>query len=289
MNFQDFASSIIKTDIKKIKETTQPKPFVKWVGGKRSIINELVKRMPTNFNNYYEPFCGGGALFFEIYNMAKGKCFLSDMNADLIIAYNVIKNNPKELIEALKIHKENHCEEYYYKMRELQDLQDPVQNSARFIYLMKTCFNGLYRVNKNNQFNVPIGSYKNPNICDETNIYAVHEALQSVEIKYQDFSKITPQAGDFVYFDPPYQPIKPDSFTKYLSGGFDEKQQERLRDFALELKNKGVLVMISNSNADLIFDLYNKDFKIETVPAPRVVSCKASGRESVMETVVLGF
>ncbi len=289
MNFQDFASSIIKTDIKKVKEQIQPKPFVKWVGGKRSIMQELVKRMPTNFNNYYEPFCGGGALFFEVYNMVKGKCFLSDLNADLIIAYNVIKNNPKELIETLKIHKEKHREEYYYKIREMQDLQDPIQNSARFIYLMKTCFNGLYRVNKNNQFNVPIGSYKNPNICDETNIYAVHEALQGVEIKYQDFSKITPQKGDFVYFDPPYQPIKRDSFTKYISGGFDEKQQERLRDFALELKNKGVFVMISNSNAPLILDLYNKDFKIEMVEVPRAVSGKTAGRESVLEVVVLGF
>lgn len=289
MNFQDFASSIIKTDIKKVKEQTQPKPFVKWVGGKRSIINELVKRMPVNFNNYYEPFCGGGALFFEIYNMVKGKCFLSDMNADLIITYNVIKNNPKELIETLKIHKEKHCEEYYYKVREMQDLQDRIQKSARFIYLMKTCFNGLWRVNKKGEFNVPIGSYKNPNICNESNVYAVHEVLQGVQITHQDFSKITPQKGDFVYFDPPYQPIKPDSFTKYISGGFGEKDQERLRNFALELKNKGVFVMISNSNADLIFDLYSKDFTIETVPAPRVVSCKASGRESVMETVVLGF
>lgn len=255
-----------------MKSHFKPKPFVKWVGGKRSIINELVTRMPTNFNNYYEPFCGGGALFFElsagssqIYNMVKGKCFLSDMNADLVVAYNTIQNNPKELIEALKIHKENHCEEYYYEIRGMQEISDPIQTSARFIYLMKTCFNGLWRVNKKSEFNVPIGSYKNPNICDEINIYATHEALQGVEIKYQDFRKITPQAGDFVYFDPPYQPIKPDSFTKYISGGFDENCQTALRDFAFELKNKGVFVMISNSNAPLILDLYSKDFKIETV------------------------
>ena len=117
---------------------------------------------------------------------------------------------------------------------------------------MKTCFNGLWRVNKKGESNVPIGSYKNPNICDETNIYAVHKVLQNVKITHQDFSKITPQKGDFVYFDPPYQPIKPDSFTKYISGGFGEKDQERLRNFALELKNKGVFVMISNSNAGLL-------------------------------------
>ena len=147
----------------------QPKPFVKWVGGKRSIIKELLQRLPKQIDRYYEPFVGGGALFFEIYNKVNFS-YLSDVNVDLIVAYNTIKNKVYELINALKIHKSNHNEEYYYKIRSLQELEDPIENSARFIYLMKTCYNGLYRVNSKNEFNTPMGSYKNPTICDENNL-----------------------------------------------------------------------------------------------------------------------
>lgn len=288
MDFNNFLSSVVKTDISKIEHATQPKPFVKWVGGKRSIMQELLSRIPKQINNYYEPFVGGGALFFEIYNMVDFS-YLSDLNVDLIVAYNTIKTNPHELIKALKVHTRNHNTDYYYKIRALQDLSSPIENSARFIYLMKTCYNGLYRVNKDNLFNTPIGSYKNPNICDEENLLAVSKVLQKADIKYQDFTKINPQKGDFVYFDPPYQPIKQDSFTKYLSNGFTEKDQERLRDFALALKNKGVNVMISNSDNDFILDLYKNDFKIDKIPAPRFVSCKAQGRSAVMETVIMNY
>jgi DNA adenine methylase len=192
MDFNNFLSSVAKTDVKQIDSTPQPKPFVKWVGGKRAIMSEILQHIPPNINNYYEPFVGDGALFFEIYNMVNGKCYLSDMNVDLVIAYNIIKTKPQQLIELLKNHKENHNEEYYYKIRELQELSDPIENSARFIYLMKTCFNGLWRVNKENRFNTPIGSYKNPNICDGESIFAVNKALQAAEIRYQDFMKITP-------------------------------------------------------------------------------------------------
>jgi DNA adenine methylase len=171
----------------------------------------------------------------------------------------------------------------------MQDLQDPIKNSARFIYLMKTCFNGLYRVNKENEFNTPIGSYKNPNICDKTNILAVNKALQYADIKYQDFTKISPNKGDFVYFDPPYHPTTEDSFTKYLSGGFAETDQTRLKDFALELTNAGVNVMISNSDAEFIVDIYKKNFNIAKVSAPRVVNCKADKRQPVFETLITNY
>jgi DNA adenine methylase len=278
----------LKTEVNQIENTAQTKPFVKWVGGKRSIVNELLQRIPKQIKNYYEPFVGGGALFFEIYNMADFS-YLSDLNSDLVITYNIIKKDPQALIKLLNIHKDNHNEEYYYQIRAMQDLQDPIKNSARFIYLMKTCFNGLYRVNKENEFNTPIGSYKNPNICDKTNILAVNKALQYADIKYQDFTKISPNKGDFVYFDPPYHPTTEDSFTKYLSGGFTETDQTRLKDFALELTNAGVNVMISNSDAEFIVDIYKKNFNIAKVSAPRVVNCKADKRQPVFETLITNY
>lgn len=271
-----------------LKNTIQPKPFVKWVGGKRSIINELLQRIPKQINNYYEPFVGGGALFFEIYNMVNHS-YLSDLNADLVVSYNIIKNEPQKLIGLLNKHRENHNEEYYYKIRAMQALQEPIENSARFIYLMKTCFNGLYRVNKKNEFNTPIGRYKNPNICDKENIFAVSQALQHATIKHQDFTKITPQKGDFVYFDPPYHPTSNSSFTKYLSNGFSEKDQTRLKDFALELTKAGINIMISNSDAEFIIDIYKKNFNINKVSAPRVVNCKADKRQSVYEILITNF
>jgi DNA adenine methylase len=165
-----------------------------------------------------------------------------------------------------------------------------VQNDEdTFIYLMKTCYNGLYRVNQKNEFNTPIGNYANPSICDEQNLKAVAEALKGAEIKYQDFAKITPAKGDFVYFDPPYHPTAQTSFTKYVSDGFEQKDQARLRDFALELAKGGVNVMISNSDADFIINLYKKYFKIQKVSAPRVVNCKADKRHPVFETLITSY
>jgi DNA adenine methylase len=251
-------------------------------------MNELLKRIPRQINDYYEPFVGGGALFFEIYNMVNHS-YLSDLNADLIITYNIIKTNPKKLIELLQKYQENHNEEYYYKIRAMQDLSDPIENSARFIYLMKTCYNGLYRVNKSNEFNTPIGSYKNPTICDAENLFTVNKALQKAKVKYQDFTKINPKKGDFVYFDPPYHPTSNDSFVSYVSNGFTEKDQTRLRDFALELTKAGVKIMISNSNADFIWNIYQKPFTVMQVDAPRVVNCKADKRQSVYETLITNY
>lgn len=288
MEFNNFLGAIVKTDISKIEHISQPKPFVKWVGGKRSILDEILPRIPKKINDYYEPFVGGGALFFEIYNMVNFS-HLSDLNIDLIVAYNVIKNESEKLAEKLKIHEKNHNEEYYYKIRTLQEISDPIENSARFIYLMKTCYNGLYRVNKNNQFNTPIGSYKNPTVCDEENLKNVSKVLKYADVKYQDFTKITPKKGDFVYFDPPYHPTSQDSFVKYVSNGFSEKDQIRLRDFALELNKKGVNVMLSNSDADFVSDIYKKNFNIIKISAPRVVNCKADKRKSVYETLITNY
>lgn len=264
------------------------KPFVKWVGGKRAVLEHILPILPKHINNYFEPFVGGGALFFEIHNRVNYS-FLSDLNADLVVSYDTIKQSPKELVNLLKEHKKNHSKDYYYEIRSLQNLSDPIENSARFIYLMKTCFNGLYRVNKDNEFNTPIGSYKNPNICDEENIYAVSNVLQKAEIKYLDFSKISPEKGDFVYFDPPYYPLTVDSFTKYICNGFSEQEQIRLRDFALKLDRKGVNIMISNSCSDFIIDIYKKHFNINYATAPRLVNCKSDKRQSVRELLITNY
>lgn len=263
------------------------RPFVKWVGGKRGVIKDLLLHLPVNINNYYEPFVGGGALFFEIANKVNYS-YISDLNPDLMIAYNVIKTNPHNLINLLKIHKENHSKEYYYKIRDLQELSCPIENTARFIYLLTTCFNGLFRVNSENYFNTPIGRYKNPNILDQANINAVNLILQNTDVKYQDFSRIIPNIGDFVYFDPPYYPIKDTSFTKYIFNGFAEYEQIRLRDFILTLIKKGVNIMVSNSNTEFIRNLYsNKDFfTIEKILSPRVISCKSNNRIPIFELLI---
>lgn len=287
-NSNSLSNSIRSMKTGQIDRTVLPKPFVKWVGGKRGILNELLKYIPQRINNYYEPFVGGGALFFKICDTANFS-YLSDLNVDLVVTYKTIKDRPKELIEKLEIHARNHNQEYYYKVRESQELTDPIENSARFIYLMKTCFNGLWRVNKENRFNTPIGSYKNPNICDRQNILAVSNILQKAEIKYQDFSKIVPKQGDFVYFDPPYHPTAQDSFVKYVSKGFTEKDQIKLRDFALKLSKAGVKVMISNSDSDFILNIYQKDFKIQKISAPRTINRKVDKRESVFEVLITNY
>lgn len=262
-------------------------PFVKWVGGKRSIITELTSRLPKKFNNYYEPFIGGGALFFEI-NYLNKKSFISDTNIELLLAYKAIKCDPEKLINALKIHSSNHNTEYYYHVRGQHEIQDPILVAARFIYLNRTCFNGLYRVNKKGEFNVPIGKYKNPLIINEPNISACSLALKNTTIKFCDYHSIHPENGDFVYFDPPYHPTTDTSFTSYSKNGFTEKDQIRLSEFFSSLDKIGVHVMLSNSNTEFIRSLYNK-FNINTVDAPRSVNCKSDKRNSVKEVLITNY
>jgi DNA adenine methylase len=265
-------------------------PFLKWVGGKRSIIAELKLRLPQTFKNYYEPFVGGGALFFEVSPTIK-KAFLSDANSDLITTYEVIKNNPSDLISLLKKHQKLHCSEYYYLIRSRHGLLEPVEIAARLIYLNKTCFNGLYRVNSKGEFNVPMGAYKNPGIVQQDNVMACTEALSKAVITNQDYSKIRPKAGDLVYIDPPYHPVSETaSFTAYAANGFNEKNQQELADFCKSLHNKGVKVMVSNSNTPFIRALYsNPIFKIGIVNAPRMVNCKANGRKAVEEVLITNY
>lgn len=274
-------------DISKQKKNSKATPFLKWVGGKRGIIKELRKRLSATYNNYFEPFIGGGALFFDQHPK---NAFISDANLDLIITYKVIQKDVDKLIEQLKIHQGKHTDEYYYKVREKHDLTDPIEISARMIYLNKTCFNGLWRVNKKGEFNVPVGKYVNPGICQEDNLRLCNTVLKTATIEYKDYALIKANVGDFCYFDPPYHPTTSTSFTAYSKIDFTEKDQCNLADFCMKLHKKGVKVMISNSNTKFIRDLYKSNiFNIAIVNAPRLVNCKPNGRNSVEEVLITNY
>lgn len=260
--------------------TVKPKPFVKWAGGKRQLIDILKANIPTSFRRYIEPFVGGGALLFEILPQ---KAIISDINKELINAYIVVKERVEELIESLREHEKNYSEEYYYKLRSLDpnSLSD-VERASRFIFLNKTCYNGLYRENSKGQFNVPFGRYKKPKIFEAENLRAVSFYLNSadIEIYCADYKEVCKKAekGDFVYLDPPYYPIsKSSSFTKYTKYDFMEEDQVELSEVFRKLDRKGVFVLLSNSNTEFIRDLY-RDYIIIEVESRRFINCKPNGR-----------
>jgi DNA adenine methylase len=275
----------------------QPKPFIKWVGGKRQLLKQfraLGLFPPINFdsvkNKYFEPFLGGGAVFFDL---LPPNSQLSDLNKELIETYNVIKYNVYELIDSLKKHV--YEKDYYLKVRaqNIFDLSN-VELASRFIYLNKTAFNGLYRVNRQGFFNVPFGKYANPLICDENNLLLVSSSLQNTLIKHQDYKEIINQVnkGDFIYFDPPYFPLnRTSSFTSYTKEAFLEKQQIELRDTFLQLHNKGCFVMLSNSDSDFINEIYSgfDSIKINKIFASRSINSKASGRGKITEVLVTNY
>jgi DNA adenine methylase len=270
-----------------IGKVAKPKPFVKWAGGKRQLIKILTNNLPPSYNRYIEPFVGGGALLFEVLPY---KAIINDINTELINAYTVIKDDIDALIEDLKKHKNE--EEYYYKIRSLDtEKLSAVERASRFIYLNKTCFNGLYRENSKGKFNVPFGKYKNPKILDEENLRAVSEYLNTAEISilnldYKEVCKLA-KKGDFVYLDPPYYPIsKSSSFTKYHKLDFTERDQMELTEVFRELDRKGCYVMLSNSNTKFIKELY-KEYEIWEVSANRFINCKGDKREKVNVEVLI--
>lgn len=275
----------------------KPKPFVKWVGGKRQLLSQfknLGLYPPFGFDSlsagYFEPFVGGGAVFFDL---LPEKAVLSDLNRELVVTYNVIKNDVESLISLLKKHQLD--KEYFLKVRDfdLANLTD-LEIASRFIFLNRTCFNGMYRVNRKGKFNVPFGRYNNPLICDETNLRKVSEALRFVEIKEQDYKEVLNQAkkGDFIYFDPPYYPVsKTASFTSYTSQSFLEKEQTELRDTFLQLASLGCFVMLSNSDTQFINDIYSnhRGIKISKVTAGRAINSDSSKRGKVSEVVITNY
>ena len=280
-------------------EKKEYKPFIKWVGGKRGLLEQIIPLFPKEFNNYYEPFIGGGAVFFELFSrgvLKNKKVFISDINAELINTYKVIQLYPEKLVNNLELYKKNHSKEFYYKIRELDRDKNyknlsSVEKATRFIYLNKTCFNGLYRVNKKGFFNTPMGSYKNPNIADIETIYNASEALQNVTIEHKSFDRVLDNAKseDFVYFDPPYYPLnKTSNFTSYDSNCFLEEEQKRLFEIFEKLDKKGCFVAHSNSDTEFIKELY-KDYNINIVYANRFINSKSSGRGKITEVLVRNF
>lgn len=265
-------------------------PFIKFVGGKTALLPEILARLPKKINTYYEPFVGGGAVFFALAAEGRFKrAVIGDANEELIRTYRALARNVDVVVQHLKKHVYEEEHYYFVRAKNPRILSDAVA-AARFIYLNRTCFNGLYRVNKKGLFNVPFGSYTNPTICDEENLRAVSKVLRETEIVSAGFQATTELAkrGDVVYCDPPYIPVSVTAnFTTYTKGGFDLVDQARLRDFAADLDKRGVRVLLSNADTPVVRKLY-RGFKIEEVQAPRRVNSKASKRGNVGELLISG-
>lgn len=268
-------------------------PFLKWVGGKRQLMPAIKELIPKNYTNYYEPFIGGGAVLFDL---QPKNAVINDFNEELINVYQTIKENPEELISDLKTHKNE--SDYFYDLRAL-DREDNFENlsnikkASRVIYLNKTCYNGLYRVNNSGEFNSPFGRYKNPNIVNETTIRAVSKYLNTnkITILNGDFEEALKgiKKGSFVYFDPPYHPVSASSnFTGYVQGGFDIYEQVRLRDLCNKLNEKGINFLLSNSATQFIEDLY-EDYKISYVKANRSINSNAKKRGEIDEVLIRNY
>ena len=271
-------------------------PFIKWAGGKRGLLKQILPLFPKKFKNYHEPFLGGGAVFFKLYSLGYLKdkeVYLSDINSELINAYKVVRDNPIDLISNLKKYKEKHSKDFYYEIRALDREEDflklsELERATRFIYLNKTCFNGLYRVNKKGHFNTPIGTCKSLNTDDKNIILNASKALQNVTIINQSFEKVIPNSNknDLVYFDPPYYPLnKTSDFTRYDIGCFSGKDHYLLYEVFDMLSIIGIKAVLSNSNTDFIRNLYKK-YDISYVTANRFINSKGSGRGKIKEVII---
>ena len=293
------------------------KPFVKWAGGKGSLLNQINKYYPTALKNgkiecYIEPFVGGGAVLIDILQNFKVKeVYAFDINLDLINSYNVIKNNVDDLIDALKIKEKEFLnlnledrKKYFYNIRneynlhKLQKDEISIDKAVQFIFLNRTCFNGLYRVNKSGDFNVPMGLYKNPTICDEKNLKALSNLIQNVKFEYGDYksSEKYVKENTFVYFDPPYRPLNITSgFTSYTKEDFNDENQKELADYYKELSDKNINVMLSNSNPkntnkeDNFFEEIYNEFNINEVYAKRMINADSSGRGEISELLITNY
>jgi DNA adenine methylase len=283
--------SILKADLRDVH------PFVKWAGGKGQLLLELNKMIPSQFNRYFEPFLGGSAMFLHLAskNMISA-AYLSDTNEELIKAYVVVRDRVGELIEVLNQHQKEYDKnpsEYYYRLRdEIQPIND-IEIAARFIALNKACFNGLYRVNQNGKFNVPMGEYKKPLICDSRNLKNASSVLRrsNAEIQCVAYREMLLKAetNDFVYLDPPYDPVSYTSdFTAYTPNGFGRENQEQLAKVFRKLLDRGAFVLLSNSDTLFIRKLYS-DFNIKEVDVQRAINCKGSKRAGHKELLISNY
>jgi DNA adenine methylase len=269
-------------------------PVVKWVGGKRQLLPEIEKYIPNKISTYYEPFLGGGAVFFHL---QRRKAVVNDINEELINLYKVIKDNVDELIEELQKHE--NTSDYFYDIRELDrdkeryDELTDIERASRIHYLNKTCFNGLFRVNQQGEFNAPFGKYKNPDFVNAITLKAVSNYFNKADITFRcgDFEEAVKgiRRGSFVYFDPPYDPVSDSSnFTGYDKGGFDRNEQIRLKKLCDKLNDRGVKFLLSNSATNFIKELY-KDYRIEIVKAKRSINSKGDMRGEVDEVLVRNY
>lgn len=269
-------------------------PVVKWVGGKRQLINEITPLLPKRITSYCEPFLGGGAVLFSL---QPNRAIVNDLNGDLITVYEVIRDNVEELILSLSKHK-NH-QEYFYAIRDIDRDKDAyqqlskVEKASRVIFLNKTCYNGLFRVNASGEFNSPFGYYKNPNIVNAPVLRAVNKYFNSSNIEFynEDFADTLTRVarGGFVYLDPPYDPVSDTaSFTGYNKGGFDKNEQVRLKECCDELTRRGIKFMLSNSSTAFIRELY-ADYHITIVQAKRAINSDPTKRGSVEEVIIRNY
>ena len=275
-----------------------PKPFVKWAGGKRQLIPILNENLPKSFGTYYEPFLGGGALLFHILTGRKEqRTSISDLNSDLVLAYTTVRNRIDDLITSLKSHERNYrrdSKSYYYSVRE-SNPKNEIEKTSRLLFLNRTCFNGLYRVNSKGKFNVPLGKYSNPNIVNEENLRAVSAILQSsrVSIKCRDFEAVLRDAkeGDLVYFDPPYQPVsKTANFTSYTDMDFTYEDLGRLTELCLKLDARGCNVLLSNSDSKQVSEMFSgKQWKVNRIQANRSINSDSKKRTGHFELLVKNY
>ncbi len=270
---------------------TETYPIVKWAGGKRGILSELLDNMPESYGRYFEPFVGGGALFFRL---QPENAYISDTNGELVALYLAVRDNAEELVESLSLHENS--KEYFMRIRNADRTAEyegwsNVRKASRLVYLNRTCFNGLYRVNSKGYFNVPFGNYGNPKIADKTNILNCSKLLRKTEIRLADFSAVLDLArrGDFVYFDPPYAPLGAASnFTSYTKEGFGARRQTELCMLCKKLDSMGVKFMLSNSDTEFTNELYS-GFEIKKVFAARAINSKADGRGKISEILVKNY
>jgi len=275
------------------KKNKLVRPCVKWAGGKRQILNKIMKYIPDNFSTYYEPFVGGGAVLF---NIQSKKAIINDANHHLFNVYHVIRDNVNELIKDLEKHKNK--EEYYYEIRELDRTEkfktmSDIEKASRILFLNKTCYNGLFRVNSSGEFNVPFGSYKNPDIVNAPVLKAVSHYLNNNNVKILNVDFEESMKGmrkeAFVYFDPPYHPLSDSSsFTGYTLDGFGKEDQIRLKNLCDKLDKRGCRFLLSNSGADFIQELY-QDYKCEKIGAKRSINSDGNKRGKVKELLVRNY
>jgi DNA adenine methylase len=287
----------LKQQYSQISQTI-PKPFVKWAGGKRQLIPILNENLPRTFGTYFEPFLGGGALLFHMLTEQNGqKCSISDLNSDLVLSYTTIRDRIDELINSLKIHEKNYQKDsksYYYFVRETNPRSE-IEKTSRLIFLNRTCFNGLYRVNSKGKFNVPLGKYTNPNIVNEDNLRSVSNILQSsnVAIKCRDFESVLRDAkkGDLVYFDPPYQPVSDTAnFTSYTNKDFTYDDLSRLAELCVKLNSKGCNVLLSNSNSKEVEAMFSsKPWKVSKIQANRSINSNSKKRTGHFELLIKNY